>query len=135
MGEKRVVIDTNNLISAIGWEGNSRNLLRKAINKEYELIISVKQIEELKRVMDYPKFKFDERQKKKFLEMIFEISTVIDAKTELKVADDKNDDMLIECAIEGKADFIISGDDDLLRLKEFKSVKIVSVRDFLESKN
>jgi len=35
MGKKKIVIDTNNLISALGWEGNSRDLLRKVIDKEY----------------------------------------------------------------------------------------------------
>ena len=58
MGKKKIVIDTNNLISALGWEGNSRDLLIRVINKEYEFIISIKQIEELKRVLDYPKFGF-----------------------------------------------------------------------------
>ena len=74
MGKKRIVIDTNNLISALGWEGNSRDLLRKVIDKEYEFIISIKQLEELKNVLDYPKFRFSEDQKRKFLEIIFRIS-------------------------------------------------------------
>lgn len=38
--------------------------------------------------------------------------------------------MLLECAIESEADYIVSGDDDLLRLKKFRDVKIVSVKEF-----
>ena len=132
MGKKKIVIDTNNLISAFGWEGKSRDLLRKVIDKEYELVISVKQLEELKNVLDYPKFKFSEEQKRKFLEIIFKTAAVIDTKLKLDVCDDEKDNMFLECAIEGKADYLISGDDDLLRLKRFKNVKIISVKEFLE---
>ena len=131
MGKKKIVIDTNNLISALGWGGNSRDLIRKVIDKEYEFIISIDILEELKRVLDYPKFKFSEEQKRKFLEIIFKISTVMDTKLKLDVCDDEKDNIFLECAIEGKADYIISGDDDLLRLKKFRNVKIVSVKEFL----
>ena len=131
MGKKKIVIDTNNLISALGWEGNSRDLLIRVINKEYEFIISIKQIEELKRVLDYPKFGFSKEQKRKFLEIIFEIANVIDTKLKLNVTDDEKDNMLLECAIEGEADYIISGDNDLLRLKKFRNARIVSVKEFL----
>jgi len=131
MGKKKIVIDTNNLISALGWEGNSRDLLIRVINKEYEFIISIKQIEELKRVLDYPKFGFSKEQKRKFLEVIFEIANVIDTKLKLNVTDDEKDNMLLECAIEGEADYIISGDNDLLRLKKFRNARIVSVKEFL----
>ena len=132
MGKKKIVIDTNNLISALGWEGNSRDLLRKVIDKEYELIISIEQLEELKNVLDYPKFRFSEDQKRKFLEIIFKIATVIKTKLKLDVCIDKKDNMLLECAVEGKADYLISGDGHLLRLKKFRNVKIVSVKEFLE---
>ena len=131
MGKKRIVIDTNNLISALGWEGNSRDLLNKVIDKEYEFIISIKQLEELKNVLDYPKFKFSEEQKRKFLEIIFKIVIVIKTKLKLNVCVDEKDNMFLECAVEGKADYLISGDDHLLRLKKFRNVKIVSVKEFL----
>lgn len=131
MGKKRIVIDTNNLISALGWEGNSRDLLNRVIDKEYVFIISINQIEELKDVLGYPKFKFSEEQKRKFLKIIFKISTVIETKLKLNVCADEKDNMLLECAVEGKADYIISGDNDLLRLKNFRNVEIVSVKEFL----
>ena len=132
MGKKKIVIDTNNLISALGWEGNSRDLLRKVIDKEYQFIISIKQLEELKNVLDYPKFRFSEDQKRKFLEIIFKIAAVIKTKLKLDVCIDEKDNMFLECAVEGKADYLISGDGHLLRLKKFRNVKIVSVKEFLE---
>ncbi len=132
MGKKKIVVDTNNLISALGWEGKSRELLQRAINREFELIISIKQIIELNRVMDYPKLKFSEEQKTKFTGILFEIATIIDTKSKLNLCEDSEDNMLIECAVEAGADYLISGDDHLKRLKQIQNIKIVCVNDFLK---
>ncbi len=133
MGKKKIVIDTNNLISALGWNGKSKELFQKVIDGEYELFISIKQIAELKKVVDYPKFRFSEEQKRKFLEILFEIATIIDTKTKLNVVkEDSDDNILLECATEANADYIISGDGHLKSLKEFGKIKIVSVSEFLE---
>ena len=133
MGKKKIVIDTNNLISALGWEGKSRELLRKVIDKEFELIISLKQLAELKRVMDYPKFSFSEEQKTRFLTILFEAADIIDTKIKLDVVkEDSDDNMLIECAVEANADYIISGDKHLKKLKEFRNIKIMAVSEFLK---
>ena len=51
MGEKKIVLDTNILISALGWRGKPNEIFRKVINGELELIISKKQIEELKTIL------------------------------------------------------------------------------------
>ena len=132
MGKKKIVIDTNNLISALGWEGKSKELFRRVISKEYDLFISIKQITELKRVVNYPKFSFSEEQKKKFMEILFEVATIIDTTIILRViTEDIDDNILLECASEAKADYIISGDEHLKKLKAFGEIKIVSVDEFL----
>ena len=96
-------------------------------------MISIKQIAELKEVMKYPKFSFSEEQKRKFLEILFEIATIVDTKTNINVVkEDPDDNILLECAIEANADYIISGDDHLKKLKEFGKIKIVSVSEFLK---
>lgn len=133
MGKKKIVIDTNNLISALGWEGKSKELFREVIDKKYDLFISVKQIAELKEVMSYPKFSFTEEQKRKFLEIIFEVAAVVETKTKIDVIkEDQDDNILLECASEVNADYIISGDNHLKKLKEFGKIKIVSVSEFLK---
>ena len=132
MGKKKIVIDTNNLISALGWKGNSRDLFNQVIEKKYELFMSIKLLDELKRVMDYPKFDFTEEQKNKLLQILSEISTIIETKIKLDIAEDPDDNMFIECALESGADYIISGDEHLKKLKKFKNIKIVSVSDFLK---
>ena len=83
--------------------------------------------------MDYPKFDFTYEQKREFLEIIFEVATVIDTKIELNIIkEDPDDNIFLECALECEADFIISGDKHLLKLKEFKGIKIIKAKDFLK---
>src|SRR3989338_1790851 len=116
MGKKKVVLDTNILISALGWRGKPREIFNKAIDREFELIISEKQIEELKEVMDYPKFVFSEDQKLRFLKIIMEIAIVIEIQNKIRIIkEDPDDDLILESAIESNADFIVSGDQHLLK--------------------
>lgn len=128
---KKVVLDTNILISAFGWEGNCRDLFRKIINNELILILSKKQINEIKRVLNYPKFSFTNSQKEKFIRILYENSRIIESNSIFNIIDDKDDNMFLEIAFDSKAEYIISGDKDLLNLKVFKNIKIISVKDFL----
>jgi uncharacterized protein len=132
MGKKKIVIDTNNLISALGWEGNSRGLLRRVIIGKYEWYISRKQIKELCRVMDYPKFKFTFDQKSWFLELIYSVANVIDTNLVLIVVGEAGDDAILETAVEAGACCIISGDMHLRKLKEYNGIKIMGVEEFLK---
>lgn len=70
MGTKRIVIDTNNIIAAFEWNGNSRKLIKQVIGSKYKLIVSSTQLKELERVLKYPKFKFSETQQQSILAII-----------------------------------------------------------------
>ena len=133
MGKKKIVIDTNVLISSLGWEGNPKEIFRRTLAGEFELIISEKQLEELKQVMDYPKFSFIEDQKSRFLTMLLEIAKVVKTSDKIKIIkEDPDDNIIIESAFENNAQFIISGDAHLLKLKKYSNVKIVTPAKFLE---
>jgi predicted nucleic acid-binding protein len=63
---------------------------------------------------------------------ILACSTVVEIKYELDVVlDDPDDDMVVECAVEGKAAYIVSGDKHLLNLKEYEGIVIVRANEFL----
>ena len=105
---KRVVLDTNVLISALGWEG-------------------------IRRVMNYPRFNFNEKQKLTFLNILYDISTIVEIPGQLKIIKaDSDDNIILETALEGSADFIISGDEHLIKLKEYLEIKILTPREFSE---
>ena len=132
MGKKKLVLDTNILISALGWKGKPNEIFRKVLDEEFELIISRKQIEELKEVMNYPKFSFAEEQKSRFITLLLNVAKVVEISNKLKVIkEDPDDDVILETAVENNADFIISGDDHLLKLKEYSNIKIVTANEFL----
>ena len=132
MGKTKVLLDTNILISALGWSGKPKVIFEKCLQEELELVASPNQIEELKRVMDYPKFNFTEEQKAMFVSIIMEIATMVEITGKVKViVDDPDDNAILETAIVGDANYLISGDPHLLKLKEFAKVKIVTASEFL----
>jgi len=133
MEKTKVLLDTNILISALGWNSKPKEIFRRCIAGELKLIISPEQIDELQGVMDYPKFKFTEEQKESFISLILEIAVMVEITGKIKVIkDDPDDDVIIETAIVGRADYIISGDSHLLNLKEFAGIKIVTAKEFLK---
>jgi len=133
MGKEKVIIDTNLFISALGWEGKPRILLNKVIDGELEILISQKQLAEIKRVLDYPKFGFSKEQKEKFIKIILQIAKIVETKIELEVIkEDPPDNMLLECAIETGTKIIVSGDKHLKKLKTYKGIKIMAVDELLK---
>jgi putative PIN family toxin of toxin-antitoxin system len=131
MGAKKIVIDTNNLISALGWNGKSRILFGKVLQKEYVLFISRKQLDEITKVLQYQRLGFTEQQRKDFLTLLNTIATIVDTKTILHVCDDPDDNMLFECAVEAQAEYIISGDAHVTTIKQFRHISIMTVHEFL----
>ena len=133
MGKKKIILDTNIYISALGWEGNPKKIFNKVIEGKYELLISLKQFNEITRVLNYQKFGFTEEQKERFILLLNEIATIVKTKTNVNVVkDDSSDNIILEPAAEIKIDNIVSGDRHLLDLKEFNGAKIVTPQQFLE---
>ena len=133
MGKKKIILDTNIYISALGWEGNPKKIFNKVIEGKYELIISHKQFKEITTVLDYPKFVFIQEQKERFILLLNEIATIVKTKINVNVVkDDPSDNIILEPAAEINIDYIVSGDRHLLGLKEFNDAKIVTPQQFLE---
>ena len=133
MGKTKVILDTNILISSLGWNGKPRAIFQKCMDGKVELVISPPQIEEMRRVMDYPKFKFTAEQKETFIAIILEIATMVEITGKVKIIkEDPDDDIIVESAVVGNVDYIISGDPHLLKLKQFVGIKIVTAHEFFE---
>ena len=133
MGKTKVTLDTNVLISALGWKGPPNKILEKVINKEIELIISDKQFEELSNSLDYPHLQFTKEQKDRLKSLILNIATFVSPMEKLNIIKlDPDDNIILECAVEGEANYIISGDSHLLDLKNFNGIKILTPSHFLQ---
>ncbi|PTD93813.1 putative toxin-antitoxin system toxin component, PIN family [archaeon SCG-AAA382B04] len=133
MGKVRVVLDSNVLISALGWDGKPKDCFDLMLNDEIISFISPDLLEEFSKVMDYPKFGFTKEEKEKFLEIFLEKALIVKPENQIEVLkEDKSDNRVLECALDAKVDFIVSGDSHLLDLEEFRGIEILNVSQFLE---
>ena len=132
----RVVPDTNILISAFMIEGNEYRLIEKGFKKEILLLTSLVLIEEFKEVALRPRFGFAKEEIDDFIDALLEVSVlVMPTQKIIGICRDPDDEKLLEAAVEGKANYIVSGDKDLLVLKSFRNVKIVTAAELLQNPN
>ena len=133
----KLVLDTNTIISAFFWEGNEAELLRKIEQGKAELYVTNETLNEVKEVIKRPKFievmRRADLTPDQIMEKIVSLShLVIAPKLNIKACRDEKDNKFLECAESAKADYLVSGDEDLLVLKEFNGVIIVRTGRMLE---
>jgi putative PIN family toxin of toxin-antitoxin system len=128
----RATNDTNVWISGINWEhGKPRQLLEAAQAKAFVHITSLEILFEITRVLrEY--FGYSDEEAYEWYKEIGELSEVITPGIQLNVIKaDPTDDKFLKCALEGQANFIVSGDHHLLDLKSYRGIEIVRVSEFL----
>jgi len=128
----RVAIDTNVLVSAIIDNGKHRLLLLKLL-QEHIALLSPMILAELADVIIRDKFAITNSEVNRFLSSLTKTSKIIQDKPRFKIIiEDPDDDVILNAAYNGKADYIITGDKDLLTWKKFKNIKILNVPELLE---
>lgn len=129
----RIVLDTNVLVSAVIAKGKSRDLLSLAVQKRFLLIKSQETIEEFARVLLQPKFRMNRSEVIKAKNALIKTGKTIKVTSKRRViGEDPDDDIFINAALDGNADYIISGDPHLLGLSKYKGIEIVTVNDMLK---
>jgi len=130
----RVVFDTNVLSSALGWDAKPEACFELVLHDQAEGYISPAMVDELQRVMDYPRFEFTDGEKQSFLEIILTSFHVLDPEVAVTIVeDDPDDDMVLECALASDADYILSGDSHLQDVQSFRGIEILGPAAFLDS--
>ena len=128
----RVVLDTNVLISAIMFGGKSRVILEMGISGKIKIALSQDILKELAEVLVGKKFRVSMSVVQQTIHELSEIVELVIVTQKIKaVKNDPDDNRILECAVSAKADYIVSGDSDLLTLRNFKKIKIESPSDFL----
>ena len=123
----RLVLDSNVLISSLFWKGLPRHIVDLAIARHIEAITSPDILSEIEIVLredfsDIPYSKIEE-----IIRDILSYSRLIPSeRIFVKGLRDAADAKIISCALAGKADYIVTGDKDLLVLKEYKGIRIVT---------
>jgi putative PIN family toxin of toxin-antitoxin system len=136
----KVVLDANIFVSSIIVpKGNSAQIIDLIVKEKIELIISQSILEEVRRVLFYPHIqKRHQHNDKRIYEFIKDwarIAKFAPGKVKIDaIKDDPTDNKYLECAVEGKANYIVSGDKHLKKLKEYQGIKIVEPAVFLALK-
>ena len=129
----RVVFDTNIFISALAIPGSlAEKAVSRIIEGRDELVISPDIIKEVLSVLSL-KFGRDREALSHVAVILSELGELVEPKQTVRVLKDEPDNRILECAVFGKADLIVTGDKEILRLKEYRRVKIASLRDYIES--
>jgi putative PIN family toxin of toxin-antitoxin system len=129
---KRVVLDTNLLVSsALG--GALVSILERWDAEAFTVIVTTDIVDEYFEVLNRPKFELKQEVIDKVARYIYQFSEFVAPEEKLQfVQPDPKDDKFLEAAIAGKADLIVSGDKHLLDLKKYRSVRIITGREFLD---
>ncbi len=132
MNRHRIVLDTNVLISAILFGGKPRRVLDLVISGSIDCTLSTAILDELRAVLECPKFGFSPNVCLHIIEELHGICDIISPSVSVDVIrSDPDDNRILECAAEARAHFIVSGDPHLLDLGKFKKIRILSPADYL----
>ena len=133
MRNKKIILDTNLWISFL--ISKKFNRIDELIeNKKITLIFSDELIEEFVDVVSRPKFKkyFSKRDIEKILEYFDQFGELTKVTSDLKICRDEKDNFLLSLSVDSDADYLISGDKDLLVLEKIGETKIMTFTDFIE---
>lgn len=128
----KVIIDTNLWISFLIGQGLA-NLKSLIVSETIQLIVCDQLQEEIRQVTQRPKLRkyFSPQKVSEMLELLAIMGLPVEIKSEVSVCRDEKDNFLLALAQDSQAEFLITGDTDLLILEEFKRTKIVTYQAFL----
>ena len=131
----RYVFDTNVIVSSLLFKsGNPSKAFRYALQYG-EVLLSLELLEELSDVLGREKFNrfVTTEERDEFLETFVERATLVEVIEKVQECRDPKDDKILELALNGQAEYIVTGDKDLLVLHPFRNVKIVTAEEFLRA--
>jgi putative PIN family toxin of toxin-antitoxin system len=133
-GPLKVVLDTNVYFSAFrGARGVGFELWQRALRRDYVLLVSPAIIRELAEVLRSG-LRWPESEIIAQLKLLVRVATVVEPRITLQVIKaDPDDDRILECAVAGGAELIVSGDHHLTLLKNFEGIGIMRPADFLKT--
>lgn len=125
----RVVVDTNVFVSAFIWGGTPKKVITKWLKGEFILLVSPFLLTEIVLVLE--RFGFSKKDLQKLRHILEGQSLKFVPKRKVTLCRDKKDNQILDLCLTGKADYLVTGDKDLLAVKKFQKTKIVSAKEFL----
>jgi putative PIN family toxin of toxin-antitoxin system len=128
----RVVLDTNILVSGLLYVGKPKKLIDLALEGKIEVMSSLQLIDEFDKVIRRDKFKLGVAEQDVFVGFVKRLVHMIFIKSDFRVVSDLSDNVVVNTAYDGKALYIVSGDNHLLKLREFKGIRILTASEMLD---
>ena len=127
----KVVFDTNIYISAFVIPGgNAEKAYLHAIDGDFELCTSIAILTELAQKLD-EKFGWEKQKIVQLITSISDVATVLKTTPLLKVLSDDPDNRILECALKAGVAFLVTGDQPLLKLRNYENFEIMKLANFL----
>jgi putative PIN family toxin of toxin-antitoxin system len=122
----KFVFDTNVLLSATLWDGSvAQKLLFKLIKADIQIFSSQEILEEYKKILKRD-FDYSNEEINEIMGKVLQFLNLVSPNEKVEVVkEDVDDNKIIECALESKAEYILSYDKHLLNLKEYFGIKII----------
>ena len=128
----RIVIDTNVLVSAILFGGIPERFIRALTLEKFIACASKEIIDEYNRIIPELCKKYSSKPERFALNDLIPIMEIITPTSKINVCRDPTDNKFIECAVDGHCIYIVSGDKDLLAVKNFNDIEILTLHEFFE---
>ena len=128
----RVVFDSNVLLAALLFpEGRAAAAVEDILGGRDDLVLSSPILREVLSVLAR-KFSRDKEELSRVAVVLGEMGEIVEPSRRLTVFRDEPDNRILECAVEGKADVIVTGDKAMLALREYQGIRLVSLADYLD---
>jgi uncharacterized protein len=132
-GLRRVVLDTNTLISALLFSGLPSGLVPLWQTRQILPLVSRPILQEYLRALAYPKFDLGQSEIRGLIDEEFlPFVQIVRTTPRLPVTRDPEDNKFLECGLAGRAAYVITGDKDLLILDPFRGIRILTPRQFFD---
>ncbi len=128
----RVVIDTNVVMSGIFFKGNPNRVLTAFDENKFEVFASKDIIAEYEEVSERLKKKLKRTPSEDLFKIFIARLNVVETEGSINICRDPDDDKFIECAVDSKSLYIVSGDKDLLSIEEYEGKEIITAVEFCE---
>ena len=128
----KIVVDTNVVISGIFFGGNPRKIVEAVAAGSVDAYATTEIIDEYTGIIDSMIERKQGRINQSILSPLFSAMKIIETGTNTDVCRDPDDNKFIECAVDAKALYIVSGDNDLLDIKEYDGIRIITAKEFCD---
>ena len=127
----KITIDTNFLISSALWDNSSAHkLLLKLIENDAKIYTTKEILEEFSKVLKRD-FKYNEEKVNERINSVLSFVSLVVVRNKINIVkEDSDDNKILECAIESNSEYLLTYDNHLLKIKEYKGIKILKPEEF-----